>query len=57
MTDKVMIYVADAGSVSKGNFHWVSSVSPAAESNDITALAESICLAARVGRLVAVGVC
>ena len=55
MTDKVMIYVADAGSISKGNFHWVSSVSPAAESNDIAALAESICLAARVGRLVAVG--
>lgn len=42
MNDELFIYVADAGSVSKGNFHWVSSRDTAKSSPDPRALAEAV---------------
>lgn len=50
-----IIYVADAGSASKGNFHWVASTSVEKSSTDPRALAEAIATDLRSGKRVALG--
>jgi hypothetical protein len=51
----IVVYVADAGSVSKGNFHWVCSSTPGQSSDDVEKLAESISNHLRDGHRVALG--
>lgn len=55
MKENLAVYVTDAGSVSKGNFHWVSSNRPEGESNDITALVAALCEDIRNAKRVALG--
>ncbi len=55
MADELVIYVADAGSVSKENFHWVSSSSLAQSSRDPTALAKAVASDLVSGKRVALG--
>ena len=50
-----IVYVADAGSVSKGNFHWVSPASNEEDSDKIEELAVSIVSQLEAGRKVALG--
>ena len=55
MDDELIIYVADAGSVSKGNFHWVSSRNAAESSHDPRALAEAVANDLNSAKRVALG--
>ncbi len=55
MGKNVDVYVVDAGSVSKGNFHWVSSKAPHSESSDIEAMAKCVCDDLRLEKKVAIG--
>jgi hypothetical protein len=55
MADELIIYVADAGSVSKGNFHWVSSQTVAESSRDPRALAEAVASDLKSGKKVPLG--
>lgn len=50
-----IVYVADAGSVSKGNFHWVSPASNDDDSDKIEQLGVSIVSQLEAGRKVALG--
>jgi hypothetical protein len=52
---ELIIYVADAGSVSKGNFHWVSSKNVAESSFYPQALAEAVANDLKAGKRVALG--
>jgi hypothetical protein len=51
----VIVYVADAGSMSKGNFCWVSSRRPTASSSDVALLADDIARDLIGGHRVALG--
>lgn len=55
MADDVVVYVADAGSVSKDNFHWVSSGSAKQSSTSPRHLAEAIANDLKAGLRVALG--
>lgn len=55
MASEPVVYVVDAGSVSKGNFHWVSSGSADNSSDDPSRLAESIVSDLQANRRVALG--
>ena len=55
MADEAIVYVADAGSVSKGNFHWVSSRDVATSSENPLYLAQSIALDLNSGARVSLG--
>lgn len=52
---EVIVYVADAGSMSKGNFCWVSSRRPAEASSDVALLADGIAHDLIAGHQVALG--
>ena len=55
MADELIIYVADAGSVSKGNFHWVSSRNIEESALDPRGLAEAVAKDLNSGKKVALG--
>lgn len=55
MSSELIIYVADAGSVSKNNFHWVCSRNLAQSSLDPGKLAKAIANDLKSGRRVALG--
>ena len=55
MSNEVIVYVADAGSVSKGNFHWVCSRNVADSSRDPRQLAQAIAGELISGARVALG--
>src|SRR4051812_21775084 len=55
MAVEFLVYVADAGSVSKGNFHWVSSRNLEQSSLDPQGLAEAIAEDLNAGTRVALG--
>jgi hypothetical protein len=55
MAVELIIYVADAGSVSKGNFHWMSSRNVTESSLDPRALAEAVANDLKSGKRVALG--
>lgn len=55
MADEPTIYVADAGSVAKGKFHWVSSRSLKVSSTDPEALARAIAADLTAGQKVSLG--
>ncbi len=55
MANDPIIYVADAGSMAKGNFHWVSSQGNATPSDDPAKLASAISADLGEGRCVALG--
>lgn len=53
--DDLTIYVADAGSVSKGNFHWVTSTDLSVSSTDPLALAKAVATGIANNEIVALG--
>jgi hypothetical protein len=55
MSDELIVYVADAGSVSKENFHWVSSRNITESSLDPRRLAEAVAQDLSSGTRVALG--
>ena len=55
MDSEMVVFVADAGSVSKGNFHWVTSASIDGASDKVEQLAENIVIELEAGRKVALG--
>lgn len=55
MTSETAVFVADAGSASKGNFHWVSSASIDGASDKVDQLVENIVSQLEAGRKVALG--
>lgn len=55
MTDRPVVYVADAGSVARGNFHWVSSLTLGESSQDPEALAHRIVRSLSRSKTVALG--
>ena len=55
MADELIIYVADAGSVSRGNFHWVSSCNVEESSRDPRGLAQAVAEDLKSGKNVALG--
>lgn len=55
MADELIIYVADAGSVSKDNFHWVCSRDVETSAIDPRALAAAVALDLNSGNRVALG--
>ena len=55
MESDTVVFVADAGSVSKGNFHWVKSASIDEASDKVEKLAENIVMELNAGRKVALG--
>lgn len=55
MANDVIVYVADAGSVHKGNFHWVSSRDVSQSSTDPQQLARAIAGDLKAGKLAALG--
>lgn len=55
MADELIIYVADAGSVSKGNFHWVSSRNVEESASDPRELAKAVAKDLNSGKNVALG--
>ena len=55
MNDGLVIYVADAGSVAKGTFHWVSSRDITTSSVDPGDLAQAIVADLRIANRVSLG--
>lgn len=55
MDSEIVVFVADAGSAAKGNFHWVSSHSIDEASENVEQLAKDIVSQLEAGRKVALG--
>lgn len=55
MASETVVFVADAGSASKGNFHWVCSASIDEASDSVEQLATNIVIQLAEGRKVALG--
>ncbi len=55
MVNEITIYVADAGSASQGNFHWVSSRDVTVSAQDALSLAQAISGDLACGNPVALG--